>query len=251
MACPTCFFPKESSPCSSEPESPGTLADTVQFSSVAQSCPTFCNPVNCSMPGLPVHHQLPESTQTHVHRVGDAIQLSHPLLSPSPPAPNPSIQEVSNEEMMHGKVPRECKGCVPCQMAFSSTSHTVYYLMGSLNGHWTSLMSVPSVLGHDLPEILATFLVLLDRVTHPFPFTSSCRSQGTESPECLSHTMRKALSLFSLCFTSFKPDTSLADSRKIKSHGGAKILSPSVHMKNLWDNSNSDVQSPSGSEGLW
>ena len=55
-----------------------------QFSSVAQSCPTLCDPMNCSMPGLPVHHQLPESTQTHVHRVGDAIQPSHPLSSPSP-----------------------------------------------------------------------------------------------------------------------------------------------------------------------
>ena len=61
-----------------------------QFSSVAQSCPTLCNPMNRSMPGLPVHHQLPEFTQTHVHQVGDAIQPSHPLLSPSPPAPNPS-----------------------------------------------------------------------------------------------------------------------------------------------------------------
>ena len=59
-----------------------------QFSSVIQSCPTLCNPMNRRMPGLPVHHQLPESTQTHVHWVGDAIQPSHPLSSPSPPALN-------------------------------------------------------------------------------------------------------------------------------------------------------------------
>ena len=59
-------------------------------SSVAQSCPTLCDPMNRSMPGLPVHHQLPEFTQTHVHRVSDAIQPSHPLSSPSPPAPNAS-----------------------------------------------------------------------------------------------------------------------------------------------------------------
>ena len=58
-----------------------------QFSSVAQSCLTLCDPTNCSMPGLPVHHQLPEFTQTHVHRVDDAIQPSHPLSSPSPLAP--------------------------------------------------------------------------------------------------------------------------------------------------------------------
>ena len=63
---------------------------SVQFSSVAQLCPTLCDPMSCSMPGLPVHHQLPEFTQTHVHRVGDAIQPFHPLSSPSPPAPNPS-----------------------------------------------------------------------------------------------------------------------------------------------------------------
>ena len=64
-----------------------------QFSSVAKSCLTLCDPMNCSMPGLPVHHQLPEFTQTHVHRVSDAIQPSHPLSSPSPPAPNPSQHE--------------------------------------------------------------------------------------------------------------------------------------------------------------
>ena len=57
---------------------------SVQFTSVAQSCPTVCNPMNHSTPGLPVHHQLPEFTQTHVHRVSDAIQSSHPLASPSP-----------------------------------------------------------------------------------------------------------------------------------------------------------------------
>ena len=65
------------------------LEKSVQFSSVAQSCPTLCDPMNRSTPGLPVHHQLPEFTQTYVYRVGDAIQPSHPLSSPSPTAPNP------------------------------------------------------------------------------------------------------------------------------------------------------------------
>ena len=63
---------------------------SVQFSSVQLLCPTLCDPMNWSTPGLPVHHQLPEFTQTHVHRVSDAIQPSHPLSSPSPPAPSPS-----------------------------------------------------------------------------------------------------------------------------------------------------------------
>ena len=63
---------------------------SVQFSSVTQLCPTLCDPMNRNTPGLPVHHQLLEFTQSHVHLVGDAIQPSHPLSSPSPSAPNPS-----------------------------------------------------------------------------------------------------------------------------------------------------------------
>ena len=74
-------------------ELPGKSEETLSISSVssvAQSCPTFCDPMNRSTPGFPVHHQLPEFTQTHVHRVRDAIQPSHPMSSPFPPAPNPS-----------------------------------------------------------------------------------------------------------------------------------------------------------------
>ena len=67
-----------------------TISWYVQFSSVAQSCPTLCDPMNRSTPGLPVHHQLPEFTQSHVCQVSDAIQPSHPLSSLSPPALNPS-----------------------------------------------------------------------------------------------------------------------------------------------------------------
>ena len=67
-----------------------SIFKSFQFSSVTQSCPTLCDPMNRSTPGLPVHHQLPEFTQTHVHQVHDAIQTSHPLSSPSPLVPNPS-----------------------------------------------------------------------------------------------------------------------------------------------------------------
>ena len=78
----------------------------LQFSSIARSCPTLCHPMNCSMPGLPVHHQLLELTQTHVHWVGDAIQPSHPLSSPSPPSIFPSIRVFSNESALHIRWPK-------------------------------------------------------------------------------------------------------------------------------------------------
>ena len=79
----------------------------VQFSSVAQSCLTLCDPMNCSTPGLPVHHPLPELTQTHVHRIGDAIQPSHPLSPPSPPALNLSQHQVfSKESALHIRWPK-------------------------------------------------------------------------------------------------------------------------------------------------
>ena len=80
---------------------------SVQFSSVAQSCLALCDPMNCSTPGLPVRHQLPEFTQTHVHRVSDAIQPSHPLSSPSLPAPNPSQRQIfSNESTLRMRWPK-------------------------------------------------------------------------------------------------------------------------------------------------
>ena len=82
---------------------------SVQFSSVAQSCLTLCDPMNRNMTGLPVHHQLPEFTQTHVHRVSDAIQPSHPGSSPLllPPIP-PSIRVFSNESTLHIRWPKYC-----------------------------------------------------------------------------------------------------------------------------------------------
>ena len=92
-----------SSTCMGSFEGGHRYLHSVQFGSVAQSCPTLCDPMDCSTPGLPVHHQLPEFTQTHVHRVGDAIQPSHPLSSPSPPAPNPSQHQSLFQWLAPGK----------------------------------------------------------------------------------------------------------------------------------------------------
>ena len=88
---------------------------SVQFSSAAQSCPTLCDPMNCSTPGLPVHHQFSEFSQTHIHQVSDVIQPSYPLSSPSPPALNPSqhqslvqwvnsSHEVDHEGLLHMRI---------------------------------------------------------------------------------------------------------------------------------------------------
>ena len=93
-----------------------------QFRSVALSYPTLCDPMNRSTPGLPVHHQPPEFTQTHIHRVSDTIQPSHPLSSPSPPVPNPS-QHQSLFQWVNSS--REVVN--PCAQA--SLKPTVYYLL--------------------------------------------------------------------------------------------------------------------------
>ena len=100
---------------------------SVQFSSTAQSCLTLCDPMNHSTPALPVHQQLQEFTQTHVHRVGDAIQPSHPLSSPSPPAPIPlSIRVFSNESALRMRWPKywsfsfsHCFHCLPIYFPWS------------------------------------------------------------------------------------------------------------------------------------
>ena len=87
--------------------SPKKSLHSVQFSSITQSCSSLCDPMDCSTPGFPAHHQLPEFTQTHVHWVGDAIQPPHPLSSPSPPALiHPSIRVFSNESTLCMRWPK-------------------------------------------------------------------------------------------------------------------------------------------------
>ena len=115
---------------------------SVQFRSVAQSCPALCDPtMNCSMPGLPVHHQIPEFTQTHVHRVSDAIQPSHPLSSPFPPTLiPPSIRVFSNESTLHMRWPKYWS------FSLSIVPSKEHPGLISFRMHWLDLLSVQGTL---------------------------------------------------------------------------------------------------------
>ena len=113
------------------------LYSPVQFSSVAQSCPTLCIPMDCSRPGFLVHHQLPELVQTHVHWVGDTIQPSNPLSSPFPPAFNLSQhQGLFNESVLHIRWPKYWS------FNFSISPSNEYSGLISLG--WTGLISLQS-----------------------------------------------------------------------------------------------------------
>ena len=111
------------------------------FSLVTQSCPILCNPKDCSMPGLPVHHQLLELTQTHVHRVNDAIQPSHPLSSPSLPVFNlPSIKVFSSKSVLHIRWPKFWS------FNFSISPSNEYSGLISFRIDWFDLLAVQGTL---------------------------------------------------------------------------------------------------------
>ena len=114
---------------------------SVQFSSVAQSCPTLCDPMNRSTPGLPVPHQLLEFTQTHVHRVSDAIQPPHPLTSPPPPAFNlPRIRVFSSESVLRIKWPKNWS------FSFSISPSNEYSGLISFRIDWFDILAVQGTL---------------------------------------------------------------------------------------------------------
>ena len=118
-----------------------TMLSSVQFISVAQSCLTLCDPMNHSTPGLPVHHQLPEFTQTHVHRVGDAIQPSHPLLSPLLLLPiPPSIRVFSNESTLCMRWPKHWS------FSFSISPSSEHPGLISFRMDWLDLLTVQGTL---------------------------------------------------------------------------------------------------------
>ena len=114
---------------------------SVQFSSVVQSCLTLCDPMSHSTPGLPVHHHLPEFTQTHIHRVRDAIQPSHPQSSPSPPAPiRTSIRVFSNESTLFMRWPKYWR------FSFSISPSNEYPGLISFRMDWLDLLAVQGAL---------------------------------------------------------------------------------------------------------
>ena len=111
--------------------------NVVQFSSVTPVCWMFCDPMDCSTPGLPVYHQLLEFTQTHIHRVGDAIQPSHPLLFPSPPTFNLSQhQGFANESVLRIKWPKYCI------FSFSISPFNEYSGLISFRMDWLNLLAI-------------------------------------------------------------------------------------------------------------
>ena len=149
---------------------PWEFMGTVQFSSVAQSCLTLSHPLDCSMPGFLVHHQLLELTQTHAYRVGDAIQPSHPLSSPSPPAFNhPSIRGFSNESVL----------CIrwPKYWSFSISPSNEYSGMISFRMDWVDLLvaqgTLKSLLQHlsSKASILQCSAFFMVQLSHPYMTT--------------------------------------------------------------------------------
>ena len=145
---------------------------SVQFSSVTQSCPTLCDPMNCSTPGLPVHHQLQESTQTHVHWVSDAIQPSHPLSAPSPPALIfPSIRVSSSESALCIRWPKYWSFSFNISPS-NSRSGLIYFRMD-----WLDLLAVQGILKSLLQHhsskasILQCLVFFIVQLSHPYMTT--------------------------------------------------------------------------------
>ena len=144
------------------------MKSVCQFSSVTQSCLTLCDPMDYSMTGLSVHHKLPEFTQTHVHQVGDAIQPSHPLSSPSPPTSIfPSIRVFSNESVLHIRWPKYWN------FSFNISPSDEYSGLISFRMDWLDLLAVQgtlkSLLQHHTSKasILQCSAFLIVQLSHP------------------------------------------------------------------------------------
>ena len=145
------------------------LERLIQFSSVTQSCPTLCNPMDCSTPGFPVHHQLQELAQTHVHWVGDATQPSHPLLLL--PSIFPRIRVFSNESALHIRCPKYWS------FSFSISPSNEYSGLISFRIDWLDLLAVQGTLKSLLQHHSSKASILLHsafftvQLSHPYATT--------------------------------------------------------------------------------
>ena len=145
---------------------------SVQFRSVIQSCLTLCDPMNCSTPGFPVHHQLQEPTQTHVHRIGEAIQPSHPLSSPSPPSSIfPNIRVFSSESVLRIRGPKYWSS------SFSISPSNEHPGLISLRMDWLDLLAVQETLKSLIPHhsskasVLQCSAFFIVQLSHPYMTT--------------------------------------------------------------------------------
>ena len=151
----------------------GALIPTTDLSvsSVSQSCLTLCNPMDCSTPGLPVHHQLPELAQTHVHQVGDAIQPSHLRSSPSPPAFNLSQHQGLFQEAVRIRWPKYWS------FSFSISPSNEYSGLISLRIDWFDLLAIQGTLKSLLQQhsskasVLQCSAVFIVQLSHPYMTT--------------------------------------------------------------------------------
>ena len=175
-----------------------------QFSSVAQSCLTLCDPMNRSTPGHPVHHQLPEFTQTHVLRVSDAIQPSHPLSSPSPPAPNPSQRQgLFNESTLHMRWPKYWS------FSFSISPSNEHPGLVSFRMDWLDLLAVQgnlkSLLQHHTSKasILQHSAFFTVQLSHPYMTTR--KTIAWKRWTFVSKVMSLLLNMLSILVITFLP----------------------------------------------
>ena len=168
---------KDTNPITGDPPS------SVQFSSVTQSCLTLCDPMDCSMPGLPVHHQFLEFTHTHVHWVGDAIQPSHPLHPLLlPPSIFPSIRIFSNESVLRIRWPKDWS------FSFSISPSNGYSRLISFRVDWLDLLAVQgtlkSLLQHHSSKasVLLCSAFFMGQLSHPYMTTGKTKYSCLENP---------------------------------------------------------------------
>ena len=167
----------------------------VQFSSVSQSCLTLCDPMNRNMPGLPVHRQILEFTQTHVHWVGDTIQPSHSLSSPSPPDPNaPSIRVSSNESTLHMRWPKYWS------FSFSISPSNEQPGPNSFRMDWLDLLAVQGTLKTLLQHHSSKAPILLHSAFFTFQLSHPYMTTGKTIALTRQTFVGKVMSLLLICY---------------------------------------------------